>query len=74
MPRLFSEAAAKLGMSAGRTTPSSYPLLMLSHIDDDHANGLLELTQELIDAMSTHQRPLTRGTWSLAQQLRRHHQ
>ena len=39
--------------------------VMLSHIDDDHANGLLELTQELIDAMATHQRPLTRvlGLW-----------
>jgi len=39
--------------------------MMLSHIDDDHANGLLQLTEELIDAKNTHQRPLARvlGLW-----------
>jgi hypothetical protein len=34
--------------------------MMLSHIDDDHANGLLQLTQELIDASVTQERPLAR--------------
>jgi hypothetical protein len=30
-------------------------LLMVSHIDDDHINGILELTKELVDAMDSQQ-------------------
>ena len=46
---------------AARALPGDAPLpvdlLMVSHIDDDHIKGILELTKELIEAKST-QRPL----------------
>jgi len=43
----------------GLTEDESLPidLLMVSHIDDDHINGVLELTKELVDAADS-QKPL----------------
>ncbi len=43
----------------------SLDLLMVSHIDDDHIKGVLELTKELLDARAA-QQPLSlkiRGVW-----------
>ena len=37
--------------------PLTVDLLMVSHIDDDHINGILELTHELVDAKAA-RRPL----------------
>lgn len=46
-PRLV-EIRKKRGL--GDDEPLPVDLLMVSHIDDDHIKGILELTQELVDA------------------------
>ncbi|OYW31529.1 MAG: hypothetical protein B7Z47_00840 [Chthoniobacter sp. 12-60-6] len=46
-PRLV-EIRKKRGLGDGDPLPVD--LLMVSHIDDDHIKGILELTQELVDA------------------------
>ena len=40
-------------------------LLMVSHVDDDHINGVLDLTSELVEAKSEHRRPVAsiRNIW-----------
>lgn len=53
-PRLAEIREAR-GLAAEATLPVD--LLMVSHIDDDHIKGVLELTKELIEAKSA-QRPL----------------
>ena len=53
-PRLAEIRKAR-GLAADATLPVD--LLMVSHIDDDHIKGVLELTKELIEAKSA-QRPL----------------
>ncbi len=45
-PRLAEIRKAR-GLAAGATLPID--MLMVSHIDDDHINGVLELTKELIE-------------------------
>jgi hypothetical protein len=44
----------------GETEGLPLDFLMLSHIDDDHVHGLLQLTQELVEAQDTHQRQFAR--------------
>jgi hypothetical protein len=51
----FAQIRAARGMAAGDTLPVD--LLMVSHIDDDHIRGVLELTSELVIAADEH-RPL----------------
>ena len=53
-PRLAEIRKAR-GLAAEASLPVD--LLMVSHIDDDHIKGVLELTKELIEAKSA-QRPL----------------
>jgi beta-lactamase superfamily II metal-dependent hydrolase len=53
-PRLAEIRKAR-GLKADATLPVD--LMMVSHIDDDHINGILELTRELVDA-KTSGRPL----------------
>ena len=53
-PRLEEIRQAR-GLAQGE--PLTVDLLMVSHIDDDHINGILELTHELIDAKAA-KRPL----------------
>ncbi len=38
------------GPGLSETTSLPVDLLMISHIDDDHIKGILELTQELVTA------------------------
>jgi len=47
------------------TGPLDVDLLMVSHVDDDHINGILELTSELREAADTHNPPLVNilGLW-----------
>ena len=61
-PRLDEVRAAR-GLSAGDPLPVD--LLMISHVDDDHVNGLLELTGELVEAADAGRRlPLRiRSVW-----------
>ena len=40
--------------------PRRVDLMMVSHIDDDHINGILELTDELIEARDDQREPLVR--------------
>ena len=47
-------------------------LLMVSHVDDDHIQGILELTGELKTAQME-KRPQLVKVLALAQQLRQHH-
>src|SRR5215203_5475497 len=61
-PRL-EEIRKMRGLPADASLPVD--LLMVSHIDDDHIKGILELTKELLDA-SASQRPLAlkiKGVW-----------
>lgn len=58
---------AEIRTARGLDTNASLPvdLLMVSHIDDDHIKGVLELTKELLDAKAA-QRPLSlkiKGVW-----------
>src|SRR5262245_15293085 len=53
-PRLAEIRKAR-GLAAEATLPIDF--LMVSHIDDDHIKGVLELTKELIEAKAA-QRPL----------------
>jgi hypothetical protein len=58
---------AEIRQARGLDPNASLPvdLLMVSHIDDDHINGILELTKELLDAKAA-QRPLSlkiKGVW-----------
>ena len=53
-PRLAEIRKAR-GLAAEATLPVDF--LMVSHIDDDHIKGVLELTKELIEAKNA-QRPL----------------
>jgi hypothetical protein len=46
-PRL---AAIRKARALGAADPLPVDLMMVSHIDDDHINGILELTGELVDA------------------------
>lgn len=54
-PRL---ADIKASRGLGASDPLPVDLLMISHIDDDHINGILELTGELVDAKVQKQPPL----------------
>ena len=49
----------------GANKPLKVDLLMLSHVDDDHIQGLLELTSELREAMDEKKPPLVQisGLW-----------
>jgi beta-lactamase superfamily II metal-dependent hydrolase len=61
-PRLSQVRKAR-GLAAGE--PLEVDLLMVSHIDDDHVRGVLELTKELVDAADSNQ-PLplkVRSVW-----------
>jgi hypothetical protein len=61
-PRL---AAIRTARHLTATQPLPVDLLMVSHIDDDHIKGILELTRELVEARDEH-RPLPlriRGFW-----------
>lgn len=51
-PRL-AEIRNKRGLDDDATLPVD--LLMVSHIDDDHINGILQMTKELVDAKSSGQ-------------------
>ena len=58
-PRLAEIRKAR-GLGAGETLPVD--LLMVSHIDDDHIKGVLELTKEMIEAQGP--KPLKiNGLW-----------
>ncbi len=52
-PRL-AEIKKKRGLGAADSLPVD--LLMVSHIDDDHINGILELTRELVDAKDSNEK------------------
>lgn len=43
-----------------RRTPAQIALLMVSHIDDDHMNGVLDLTRELLDAKQDNRTPIAK--------------
>ena len=61
-PRLAEIREAR-GLDADATLPVDF--LMVSHIDDDHINGVLELTKELLEAKHS-QEPLPlkiNGVW-----------
>ena len=61
-PRLAEIRKAR-GLAADASLPVDF--LMVSHIDDDHINGVLELTKELLEAKAA-QRPLPlkiKGVW-----------
>src|SRR5215204_2070898 len=61
-PRLAEIREAR-GLDAEATLPVDF--LMVSHIDDDHINGVLELTKELLEAKHS-QAPLPlkiNGVW-----------
>lgn len=62
-PRIEAIRQARGLADAGRPLPVD--LMMLSHVDDDHAKGLLDLTRELIDAEMSHRPPPVRvlGLW-----------
>jgi hypothetical protein len=51
-PRL---ADVRKTRALGSNDPLTVDVLMISHIDDDHINGILELTSGLVDAKRTHQ-------------------
>jgi hypothetical protein len=53
-PRL---GAIRKARRLAESEPLTVDLLMVSHIDDDHINGILELTHELVDAKAA-RRPL----------------
>lgn len=59
-PRLEALGA---GLPPGRSLTLDF--VMLSHIDDDHAKGLIDLFQQLVDAKRAQKQPLTRplGLW-----------
>lgn len=61
-PRIQAIRAAR-GLEDDQPLPVD--LLMLSHVDDDHVKGLLELTRELIDAEMSHRPRLVQilGLW-----------
>ena len=54
-PRL-QEMKTTRGLADEESLPVD--LLMVSHVDDDHIQGILELTSELIEAQREHQPPL----------------
>ncbi len=54
-PRLQEIKTAR-GLADEESLPVD--LLMVSHVDDDHIQGILELTSELIEAQREHQPPL----------------
>jgi hypothetical protein len=54
-PRLEEIRQAR-GLRANK--PLEVDLLMVSHVDDDHIQGILDLTRELKDAQRNHQPPL----------------
>jgi len=61
-PRLEQIRKAR-ALAANAALPVDF--LMVSHIDDDHINGVLELTKELLEAKAA-QQPLTlriKGVW-----------
>lgn len=61
-PRLAQIRAAR---GLGASDPLAVDALMVSHIDDDHINGMLEMTAELVEAQDAH-KPLplkVRGFW-----------
>jgi hypothetical protein len=56
-PRLL-EIRKERGLDA--RTPLNVDLLMVSHVDDDHIRGILDLTREMRDAQGAHQPPMLR--------------
>jgi hypothetical protein len=56
-PRL---QAIKKARKLGDDTPLGLDAVMVSHIDDDHINGILELTHELVDAKDARKPALAR--------------
>ncbi len=63
-PRLAEIRKAR-GLAANATLPVD--LLMVSHIDDDHIKGVLELTKEMIEAQGPKPR---KDQWPMAQHVR----
>src|SRR5262245_38335288 len=61
-PRL---EAIKKARKLGDDAPLSLDAVMVSHIDDDHINGILGLTHELVDAKEARRPPLAkiRSVW-----------
>jgi len=59
----FTQIRKARGFASNESLPVD--LMMVSHIDDDHINGILELTKELVDAkVSKKQLPLkVRSFW-----------
>ena len=57
----------------GDEEPLPVDLLMVSHVDDDHIQGILELTKELRARPMNDSRSSLQRAQPLAQQLRRHH-
>jgi hypothetical protein len=50
--------AIKKARGLGKTQPLQVEMLMVSHVDDDHIQGILDLTKELIASDMSHQPPL----------------
>lgn len=48
-PRLAALAAER-----GLAAPFRFPLVMVTHLDDDHINGVLDLTNSMIEAEEAH--------------------
>jgi hypothetical protein len=61
-PRLEAITAAR-GLPTGHPLPIDF--VMISHIDDDHITGILDLTRELVMAKDAHRAPLVkiRSVW-----------
>jgi glyoxylase-like metal-dependent hydrolase (beta-lactamase superfamily II) len=66
-PRLAQIRKARK-LAADQSLPVD--LLMVSHIDDDHINGILELTKELVTATGRKQAIAAKDSPLLAQQFR----
>jgi len=69
-PRLTQIRKAR---GLGNDESLAVDLLMVSHIDDDHINGILELTNELVSAKDSRTAITAEGPQLLAQHVRRHH-
>jgi hypothetical protein len=55
----------KKARGLGKAQPLTLDLMMVSHVDDDHIQGILDLTKELINADMNQQPPLVQvlGLW-----------
>jgi beta-lactamase superfamily II metal-dependent hydrolase len=59
-PGVYRKSVKKrlAALDNGAVQPPRINLLMVSHIDSDHIAGVLDLTQELIDAVEEKERPI----------------